>query len=203
MVKNIEIIDVGSENNEAPKEVEEIKEEPIINEESKEVEPNNIINEENNKENIPPDNKVEEERECFALLSEAKQELKSKTYSTEKVECPKCKKYLTKYTFKYRHNCNGIPVKKEPDPNKVVRRKIMHPEQANEFKNDVYEKVKKDIPKVDEQEIERRVEERLKKHLETTANKVFETAKDRYINMKVERDNKNKQKINNLASKII
>ena len=69
MVKNIEIIDVGSENNEAPKEVEEIKEEPIINEESKEVEPNNIINEE--------DNKVEEE---------PKQELKSKTYSTEKVE---------------------------------------------------------------------------------------------------------------------
>ena len=126
MVRNIEIIDVGSENNEAPKEVEEITEEPIINEESKEVEPNNIINEE--------DNKVEEERECFALLREPKQELKSKTYSTEKVECPKCKKYLTKYTFKYRHNCNGIPVKNEPDPNKVVRRKIMHPEQANEFK---------------------------------------------------------------------
>ena len=171
MVKNIEIVDVGSENNEAPKEVEEIKEEPIINEESKEVETNKILNEENNK--------VEEEheRECFALLREPKQELKSKTYSTEKVECPKCKKYLTKYTFKYRHNCNGIPVKKEPDPNKVARRKIMHPEQANEFKNDVYEKVKKDIPKVDEQEIERRVEERLKKHLETTANKVFETAK--------------------------
>ena len=197
MVKNIEIIDVGSENNEAPKEVEEIKEEPIINEESKEVETNNIINEENNK--------VEEEheRECFALLREPKQELKSKTYSTEKVECPKCKKYLTKYTFKYRHNCNGIPVKKEPDPNKVVRRKIMHPQQAKEFENNVYEKVKDNIPKVDEQEIERRVEERLKKHLETTANKVFETAKDRYINMKVERDNKNKQKINNLASKII
>ena len=119
------------------------------------------------------------------------------------MECPKCKKYLTKYTFKYRHNCNGIPVKKEPDPNKVVRRKIMHPEQAKEFENNVYEKVKDNIPKVDEQEIERRVEERLKKHLETTANKVFETAKDRYNNMKVERDNKNKQKINNLASKII
>ena len=80
------------------KEVEEIKEEPITNEESKEVETNNIINEENNK--------VEEEHE-------PKQELKSKTYPTEKVECPKCKKYLTKYTFKYRHNCNGIPVKKE------------------------------------------------------------------------------------------
>ena len=202
MVKNIEIIDVGSENNEAPKEVEEIKEEPIINEKKEEVETNIIINEENNKDNTP-DNNIDE-RECFALLREPHtKELKSKTYSTEKVECPKCKKYLTKYTFKYRHNCNGIPVKKEPDPNKVVRRKVMHPEQANEFKNDVYEKVKKDIPKVDEQEIERRVEERLKKHLETTANKVFETAKDRYINMKVERDNKNKQKINNLASKII
>ena len=54
MAENFEIIDVGSENNEAPKEVEEIKEEePINNEESKEVEPNNIINEE--------DNKVEEE----------------------------------------------------------------------------------------------------------------------------------------------
>ena len=56
MVKNIEIVDVGSEfNNEAPKEVEEIKEEekPINNEETKEVETNNIINEE--------DNKVEEE----------------------------------------------------------------------------------------------------------------------------------------------
>ena len=193
MVKNIEIVDVGSENNEAPKEVEDSKEEPIINEIKEEVETNIIINEENNKDNTP-DNNIDEP---------PKQELKSKTYSTEKVECPKCKKYLTKYTFKYRHNCNGIPVKKEPDPNKVVRRKIMHPEQANEFKNDVYEKVKKDIPKVDEQEIERRVEERLKKHLETTANKVFETAKDRYINMKVERDNKNKQKINNLASKII
>ena len=201
MAKNIQIIDVGSENNEAPKEVEEIKEEPIINEESKEVETNNIINEENNK--------VEEH--------EPKQELKSKTYSTEKVECPKCKKYLTKYTFKYRHNCNGIPVKKEPDPNKVVRRKIMHPQQAKEFENNVYEKVKDNIPKVDEQEIERRVEERLKQHIESTANKVFETAKDRveaeltpvaaarlrYNNIKMERDNKNKQKINNLANKII
>ena len=79
----------------------------------------------------------------------------------------------------------------------------MHPEQAKEFENNVYEKVKDNIPNVDEQEIERRVEERLKKHLETTANKVFETAKDRYNNMKVERDNKNNQKINTLASQII
>ena len=193
MVKNIEIVDVGIENNEAPKEVEDSKEEPIINEESKEVETNNIINEENNKDNTP-DNNIDEP---------PKQELKSKTHSTEKVECPKCKKYLTKYTFRYRHNCNGIPVKKEPDPNKVVRRKIMHPQQAEEFKDDVCNRVKDNLPKVDEQEIERRVEERLKKHLETTANKVFETAKDRYINMKVERDNKNKQKIINLANKII
>ena len=193
MVKNIEIVDVGIENNEAPKEVEDSKEEPIINEESKEVETNNIINEENIKDNTP-DNNIDEP---------PKQELKSKTYSTEKVECPKCKKYLTKYTFKYRHNCNGIPVKKEPDPNKVVRRKIMHPQQAKEFENNVYEKVKDNIPKVDEQEIERRVEERLKQHIESTANKVFETAKDRYNNIKMERENKNKQKINNLASKII
>ena len=192
MVKNIEIVDVGIENNEAPKEVEDSKEEPIINEESKEVETNNIINEENNKDNTP-DNNIDEP---------PKQELKSKTYSTEKVECPKCKKYLTKYTFKYRHNCNGIPVKKEPDPNKVVRRKIMHPQQAEEFKDDVCNRVKDNLPKVDEQEIERRVEERLKKHLETTANKVFETAKDRYNNIKMERDNKNKQKIINLANKI-
>ena len=44
MVNNIEIVDVGSENNEAPKEVEEIEEEElIINKESKEVETNNII----------------------------------------------------------------------------------------------------------------------------------------------------------------
>ena len=193
MVKNIEIVDVGSENNEAPKEAEDSKEEPIINEESKEVETNNIINEENNKDNTP-DNNIDEP---------PKQELKSKTYSTEKVECPKCKKYLTKYTFRYRHNCNGIPVKKEPDPNKVVRRKIMHPQQAEEFKDDVCNRVKDNLPKVDEQEIERRVEERLKQHVESTANKVFETAKDRYNNMKVERDNKNKQKINNLANKII
>ena len=78
------------------------------------------------------------------------------------MECPKCKKYLTKYTFKYRHNSNGIPVKKEPDPNKVVRRKIVHPAQAKEFENNVYEKVEDNIPKADEQEIERRVEERLK-----------------------------------------
>ena len=152
MVKHIEIVDVGCEDNEAPKEVEEIKEEPIINEKKEEVETNNIINEENNKDNTP-DNNIDEP---------SKQELKSKTYSTEKVECPKCKKYLTKYTFRYRHNCNGIPVKKEPDPNKVVRRKIMHPAQAKEFENNVYEKVKDNIPKVDEQEIERRVEERLK-----------------------------------------
>ena len=207
MVKNIEIVDVGIENNEASKEAEDSKEEPIINEESKEVETNNIINEENNKDNTP-DNNIDEP---------PKQELKSKTYSTEKVECPKCKKYLTKYTFRYRHNCNGIPVKKEPDPNKVVRRKIMHPQQAKEFENNVYEKVKDNIPKVDEQEIERRVEERLKQHIESTANKVFETAKDRveaeltpvaaarlrYNNIKMERENKNKQKINNLASKII
>ena len=193
MVKNIEIVDVGSENNEAPKEAEDSKEEPIINEESKEVETNNIINEENNKDNTP-DNNIDEP---------PKQELKSKTYSTEKVECPKCKEYLTKYTFRYRHNCNGIPVKKEPDPNKVVRRKIMHPQQAKEFENNVYEKVKDNIPKVDEQEIERRVEERLKQHIESTANKVFETAKDRYNNIKMERENKNKQKNNNLASKII
>ena len=193
MVKNIEIVDVGIENIEAPKEVEDSKEEPIINEESKEVETNNIINEENNKDNTPENN----------IDEPPKQELKSKTYSTEKVECPKCKKYLTKYTFRYRHNCNGIPVKKEPDPNKVVRRKIMHPQQAEEFKDDVCNRVKDNLPKVDEQEIERRVEERLKKHLETTANKVFETAKDRYLKRKVERDNKNKQKINNLANKII
>ena len=193
MVKNIEIVDVGIENNEAPKEVEDSKEEPIINEESKEVETNNIINEENNKDNTP-DNNIDEP---------PKQELKSKTYSTEKVECPKCKKYLTKYTFKYRHNCNGIPVKKEPDPNKVVRRKIMHPQQAEEFKDDVCNRVKDNLPKVDEQEIERRVEERLKTHLETTANKVFETAKDRDNNIKMERDNKNKQKIITLANKII
>ena len=89
--------------------------------------------------------------------------------------------------------------------------------QAEEFKEDVYNRVKSDIPKVDEQETKRRVEERLKKHLETTANKAFETAKDRveaeltpfaaarlrYTNTKVERDNKNKQKFHNLASKII
>ena len=43
MVKNIKVVDVG---NEAPTEVEEIKEEPTINEESKEVEANNIIHEE-------------------------------------------------------------------------------------------------------------------------------------------------------------
>ena len=35
MVKSIEIVDVGSESSEAPKEVEEIKEEPIVNEKVK------------------------------------------------------------------------------------------------------------------------------------------------------------------------
>ena len=194
MVKHIEIVDVGSEKNEAPKEVEEIKEEPIIDEKRKEVETNNIINEEENKENTPPDNNI---------VELPKQELKSKTYSTEKVECPKCKTYLTIYTFKHRHNCNGIPVKKEPDPNKVVRRKVMHPAQVEELEKDVNEKAKHNIPKVDEQEIERRVEERSKKHVETTANKVFEAAKDRYNNVKMERDNNNIQTINKLASKII
>ena len=89
MVKNIEIIDVGSENNEAPKEVEEIKEEPIINEKKEEVETNIIINEENNKDNTP-DNNIDEPHT---------KELKSKTYSTEKVECPKCKKFFNKIHF--------------------------------------------------------------------------------------------------------
>ena len=70
MVKNIEIIDVGSENNEAPKEVEEIKEEPIINEKKEEVETNIIIHEENNKDNTP-DNNIDEPHT---------KELKSKTY---------------------------------------------------------------------------------------------------------------------------
>ena len=79
----------------------------------------------------------------------------------------------------------------------------MHPQQAEEFKDDVCNRVKDNLPKVDEQEIERRVEERLKQHIESTANKVFETAKDHYNNIKMERDNKNKQKINNLANKII
>ena len=60
MNKNIQVIDVGSENNESPKEVEETKQEeresvallrePINNiEDSKEVEINNIINDEENK----------------------------------------------------------------------------------------------------------------------------------------------------------
>ena len=71
MAKNIEIVDVGSENNEAPKEVEEIKEEPITNDKSTEVETNNIINEEENKENSPPDNNIDE------LPTK---ELRSKTY---------------------------------------------------------------------------------------------------------------------------
>ena len=122
------------------------------------------------------------------------------------MECPKCKKYLTKYTFRYRHNCNGIPVKKEPDPNKPVRRKIMNEGQAKRFENNVYSKVKDNI-KVDEQEIEKRVqqkvEERLKQHIESTANKVFETAKDRYINMKQQKMKKKQEHINKLVSKII
>ena len=143
--------------------------EPINNiEDSKEVEINNIIDDEDNKENTPPDDNIDDK---------PKKELKTKTYTTEKVICPKCNRSLTKYTFKYRHNCNGPPVKKEPDPNKIIRRKIMHPEQAKEIENNVYNKIKNDIPKVDEEEIEKRVEERLKQHIEGTANKVFETAK--------------------------
>ena len=94
-------------------------------------------------------------------------------------------------------------LKKEPDPNKVVRRKIMHPAQAKEFENNVYEKVKDNIPKVDEQEIERRVEEKLKQHIESTANKVFETAKDRYNNMKQQKLEKKQEHINKLVSTII
>ena len=136
MVKNIEIVDVGSENTEAPKEVEETKqEEPIIkSDETQNIQNDIPIETEQIKE---PINEVVEEP-----TEEPKKDLKSKTYSTEKVECPKCKRYLTKYTFKYRHNCNGMPVKKEPDPNKVVRRTIMHPQQAEEFKDDVCNRVK-------------------------------------------------------------
>ena len=75
----------------------------------------------------------------------------------------------------------------------------MHATQVQEFQEDAYGKVKDTLQQVSEDERKKRaqekVEERLKEHLETTANKVFETAKDRYKNMKVERDNKKKQKL--------
>ena len=112
---------------------------------------------------------------------------------------------MTAYNYKYKHACRGVKkgTNKVIDLNKPIRKKVINPVQAAEFKEDVYNRVRSDIPKVDEQEIERRVEERLKKHLETTANKVFETAKDRYINMKQQKMEKKQEHINKLVSKII
>ena len=46
------------------------------------------------------------------------------------------------------------------DFKKTSRKKVVNPVQAEEFKEEVYNRVKSDIPKVDEKEIERRLEER-------------------------------------------
>ena len=159
MVKSVSVVNVNEEEtqattNEEPKveQVEEVKEEPPIQ--------NNVIDEENNIDEQNSEEIKEEPRE-----EKPKNILKTKQIREDRVICPDCKSNLSVRNFKYAHVCKGpkeLRPKKEPDPNKVVRRKIMHPEQAKEFENNVYEKVKDNIPKVDEQEIERRVEERLK-----------------------------------------
>ena len=96
--------------------------------------------------------------------------------------------------------------KKDVDLNKPVKRRVLHPQQAEEFKDDVCNRVKDNI-KVNEDEIEKRVqqkvEERLKQHIESTANKVFEAAKDRFNNMKQQKMEKKQEHINKLVSKII
>ena len=185
-MSKIEVVDVVSENNEAVEEVKPVENNEVI-EEVKPVENNDVVDEVK-----PAENNEVVEKE-FTVKKQMK----------EKMNCPTCGTLMTAYNYKYKHACRGVKkgTNKVIDLNKPIRKKVINPVQAEDFKEDVYNRVKSDIPKVDEQEIERRVEERFKKHLETTANKVFETAKDRYINMKVERDNKNKQKINNLARK--
>ena len=187
-MSKIEVVDVVSENNEAVEEVKPVENNEVV-EEVKPVENNEVVEE------VKPIENNEVVEKEFTVKKQMK----------EKINCPTCGTLMTAYNYKYKHACRGVKkgTNKVIDLNKPIRKKVINPVQAEEFKEDVYNRVKSDIPKADEQEIERRVEERLKKHLETTANKVFETAKDRYINMKVERDNKNKQKINNLASKII
>ena len=135
MVKDIEIVDVN-------KEEESNEPETTVNIEEEQKEENTIVEEETKeelKEEEPKEEPVEEQ---------PTKELKSKTYSTEKVECPKCKKYVTKYTFRYRHNCNGIPVKKEPDPNKVVRRKLCIQNKQNNLRIMYMKKLKIIFPKL-------------------------------------------------------
>ena len=80
MTKHIEIVDVNKE--EGSKEPE-----TTTNIEEEQKEENPIVQEE------PKEELKEEPKE------EPNKELKSKAYSTEKVECPKCKRYLAKYIY--------------------------------------------------------------------------------------------------------
>ena len=75
----------------------------------------------------------------------------------EKINCPTCGTLMTAYNYKYKHACRGVKkgTNKVIDLNKPIRKKVINPVQAEEFKEDVYSRVKSDIPKVDEQEIER------------------------------------------------
>ena len=183
-MKDITVVDV----NEGDKQVEPVEEKP----EEPNEEPKEEIREE------PKEEPKEEQVEPF----KTKKEYKTRQVNIERVQCPDCKTEMSKKSLKYSHICKGER-KKDVDLNKPVKKRVLHPTQVEEFKEDVYEKVKDNIPKVDEQEIERRVEERLKKHLETTANKVFETVKDRYINMKQQKMEKKQEHINKLVSQII
>ena len=74
-----------------------------------------------------------------------------------------CGTLMTAYNCRYKHACRGVKkgTNKVIDLNKPIRKKVINPAQAEKFKEEVYNSVKSDIPKVDEQEIERRVEERL------------------------------------------
>ena len=184
------MVDVNSEA------IEEVK--PVeINEVVHEVQP--IENNEVVEEVKPVENNVVVEE-----VKPVEKELTVKQMQAT-MNCPTCGTLMTAYNYKYKQACRGVKkgTNKVIDLNKPIRQNVINPAQAQEFKEDVYSRVKSDIPQVDEQEIEKRAEERLKKHLETTANKALEAAKDGYNNMKIEQYNRNREKMNNLASKII
>ena len=82
----------------------------------------------------------------------------------ERVQCPDCKTEMSKKSLKYFHICKGER-KKDVDLNKPVKKRVLHPTQVEEFKEDVYQKVKDKLPNINEDEIEKRVQEKVEELL--------------------------------------
>ena len=143
------MVDVVSENNEAVEEVKPVENNEVV-EEVKPVENNEVVEEVK-----PPVENNEVVEKEFTVKKQMK----------EKMNCPTCGTLMTAYNYKYKHACRGVKkgTNKVIDLNKPMRKQVINPVQAEEFKEDVYIRVKSNIPKVDEQEIEKRVQEKVKK----------------------------------------